>query len=712
MPGYTVVGTFKSQGSILDIKTLDKEIAVFDSAYSLLRADKATLKPIAKGLIQKGSEPMFAYSKSASICKSADMLIGVGGGSKAYMLSMKDGGLSKKGVFEYLKGGLTVSAFSHSGELCMCGSEKGELAIFDAKRLIPLGAFDNQGDSVSQISFCNKDRFCAVSYYDKRTIIYDVLEMGISCVFTSEAIIEKAIFSKKLGAFICISRNGSIEAICVTHKKTIFYNKPSEFWATDIVLIGEDTAVISSREGRLFIFDLNEQELLKEISPMENIGISKLHTDNGKLFVGFCTGDVFVIDLQTHGDEFVSYSKLGDFTAAEALCEKNFFLSFDTEYKNLLKKAWESKKNEIANLLVKQKHPDALIIAKPFLRIKSIREEFESILSQIAGVAEFFDAIEENNYEKAYKLASQSEIIRKLDAYQKLENIFEESLKQAIAMLEEDEVKNKAAVLNLLKPFVPVSSKKESIVGLIKNWGKYKESLAFLKNRSFKEVFTLAARYPFLKETAVYKKTVALGEGLLQKLTVLENDREYQKLLDAAKLLLNFEPFAAIASSKAEEYTAKLKTVEMINDYKQKKISPRNVANLVNKNTTLDDFEDLDEFLLYLQNEVMQIHTGYGHLPIEFWSRAKEYSYIQKLKNFTLTLLRESYIAELKMAASREQQNTDWKTSFERLSAYFEIDAKTEAFAKSMGVQISIKERLKDINIDNLPNSVLFLKAE
>jgi hypothetical protein len=97
LPGYTVIGTLKSHGSILDIKTLDKEIAVFDSGYCLLRADKTTLRPTAKGVIQKGAEPMYAYSKSAAISKNADMLMSVSGGSKAYMLSMKDGALSKKG---------------------------------------------------------------------------------------------------------------------------------------------------------------------------------------------------------------------------------------------------------------------------------------------------------------------------------------------------------------------------------------------------------------------------------------------------------------------------------------------------------------------------------------------------------------------------------------------------------------------------------------
>ncbi len=708
MPGYTVIGTLKSHGSILDIKTLDKEIAIFDSAYCLLRADKTTLRPTAKGVIQKGAEPMYAYSKSAAIFKNADMLMSVSGGSKAYMLSMKDGALSKKGVFEYFRGALMVSAFSSRGELCMCGSESGELALFDAKRLIPMGSFDKQGDYVSQISFCDKDRFCAVSYYDKKTIIYDILEMCIACVFTSEAIIEKAVFAKKIGAFVGVSRSGTLEAVCATRKKTIFSNKPADFWATDIALLGENTIAISSREGRLFFFDLEEQELLKEIRPMENIGISKLHVSDGRLFVGFCTGDVFAIDIDAHKDEFVSYAKLGDFIASEALCEKNFFLAFDSEYKTSLKKAWETKKNEIAYLLVKQKHQDAFIISKPFLRIKSIREEFESILSQIVGVAEFFDALEANKYAEAYKIASQSEIIRKLDAYQKLENIFEESLKRAVGMLEEDEIQNKTAVLTLLKPFAAVPSKKATVVDLIKNWGKYKESLAFLKNRSFKEVFAFAARYPFLKETGVYKKTVALGDGLLQKITVLENDGEYQKLLEVSKLLLDFEPFATVASSKAQEYTAKIKALEMINSYKERKVSLKNIANTINKNEILDDFDALDAFLLFLQEEIMGMHTQYGHLPVEFWSRAKEYAYISKLKNFTLTLLRESYIAELKMMETREPQNIDWGRSFEKLAAYFEIDAKTESFAKNMGVKLTVKERAKDINIDILPSSVLF----
>jgi hypothetical protein len=710
VPGYTVVNKLKCQGSVLDIKTLGKEIAVFDSSYCLLRADRDTLRPTAKGAIQKGMEPMYPYAKSASICKTADMLMSVGGGSKAYMLSMKDGALAKKGVVEYLKGNLLVSAFSTNGELCMCGSDKGELALFDAKRLIPLGAFDNQGDYVSQISFCGQDRFCAVSYYDKRTIIYDILEMKIVCVFNSEAIVEKAVFAKKINAFINVSRDGTIEAVCGTRKKAIFTDNTTDFWATDVVLVNENTIAVSSRDGRLFFFDIEEEKIIKEIIPISNVGISKLYTEDDRLFVGFCSGDVFAIQMNEHKDEFEACVKLGDFVAAEALCGKNFFLGFEVEYKEALKKAWEIKKNEIVHLLVKQRPQEAYTEVKPFLRIPSIKAEFEEMVSQSADVAQFFDALEGNDYTQAYKTAFQSGIIQKLEAFEKLENIFGDSLKTAISLLEDDAFRNKATVMNLLKPFAAVPSKKETVIDLVKNWGKYKESLSFLKNRAFKDVFILAAKYPFLKDTAVYKKSVALGEGLFQKLNLLESAGEYQKSLDICKLLLEFAPFASVASAKIPEFTAKIKLSEAIDDYKQKKITAVNISHIVNKNGFLEGCDILDELLSFMQSEIMNLHSEYGQTPEEFWSRTKEYAYITKLKNFTLTLLRESYLAELKRFSSVEPLNIEWRQTFEKFAMYFEIDAKTESFARSMGVEVSIKERAKDINIDMLPDSIAVKK--
>lgn len=710
MPGYTVTNTFKCQGSILDIKTLNNEIAVFDSSYCLLRADRKTLKPTAKGTIQKGMEPMYAYTKSASICKTADMLMSVGGGSKAYMLSMKDGTLAKKGVVEYLKGSLMVSAFSTGGEICMCGSDKGELVLFDSQRLIPLGSFDKQGDYVSQISFCGQDKFCAVSYYDKRTIIYDILEMKIACIFNSEAIIEKAIFAKKINAFIGVSRSGTIEAVCGVRKKAIFVDNTIEFWATDIVLVNEDTIAVSSRDGRLFFFDITEQRIVKEIVPMKNVGISKLYVEDERLFIGFCNGDVFVIQTNEHKGEFESYVKLSDFTAAEGLCDKNFFLGFDIEYKDALRKAWETKKDEVAFLLVKQRPQEAYNIAKPFLRIPSIKIEFESIVSQSANVAQFFDALEGSDYAQAYKTAFQSDIIQKLEAYQKLENIFSDSLKEAIGLLEDDALRNKTTVMNLLKPFATVPSKKETVIDLIKNWGKYKESLSFLKNRAFKDVFVLASKYPFLKDTAVYKKSVALGEGLFQKLNLLESACEYQKALEICKLLLDFAPFAPVASAKIPEFAAKIKLLEAIEDYKQRKISAINISHIINKDKLLEGFDALDEFLSFMQSEIMNLHSEYGQTPEDFWSRAKEYAYVVKLKNFTLTLLRESYLAELKRVSFVEPLNIEWRQTFEKLATYFEIDAKTESFARGLGVELSIKERAKDINIEMLPSTVVIKK--
>ncbi len=74
--------------------------------------------------------------------------------------------------------------------------------------------------------------------------------------------------------------------------------------------------------------------------------------------------------------------------------------------------------------------------------------------------------------------------------------------------------------------------------------------------------------------------------------------------------------------------------------------------------------------------------------------------------------MREAYIEELKTAAIEQSASVDWRASFDKLSAIFEIDAKTESFANSMGVKLDVKERDKKINIELLPKSmIVFIKS-
>lgn len=710
MADYTVLATLKAQGSVLEIKTFDGYATIFDSSYCLLRLDTATLKPTSKTIIKKGLPPLYAYSKSTSICKSGAIVMSIDGGSKAFTLSLKDGTLKKEGVFEYFRGGVIASAFSSSCEFCMCGSDLGEIALFNYQKLNPIGAFDMQGDYVSQIVFSDNDRFCAVSYFDKRTIIYDMLELHIACQFTSDAVIERALYSPILEAFVCVSRGGDVEAISPSGKKKLFVSKDESFWGTDIAMVGEDVVALSSREGRIYFFDTAEKEFLKVIYPMETIGVSKLHRDEDKLFIGMSGGEIIVVDMSVLKDEFDSAVKAKDFAKADELIGKNLFLLFDKEYKEKLKAAWEPKKDEIIDLIRTYRSQEAYALAKPYLRFKAIKDEFESIMAQGEEVVQFFEALKSGDYPHAYKIANLSKSIKQLKAYAELEGIFENTMKKAITLMEEDELKNRAYVLNLLKPFATIPSKKDTVSDLVKNWDKYKDFVIALKTREFGSAFTLSSRFPFLQETTAYKKTVAMGDNLMQKLTALEGAKEFEQALETSKLLENFTPYKTAASLKSAEFTSKIRALKIIEEYKQKRLTPIGIASFVDQNPYLDGFEDFDRFLLLMQDEIKALYEDNKYNAEEFWNKTKQYAYIAKLKNFTLTLLRETYLEELKTAAIEQPASIDWRASFEKFGSFFEIDAKTEAFAKNMGVKADIKEREKNINIEILPKSMLAIR--
>lgn len=214
-------------------------------------------------------------------------------------------------------------------------------------------------------------------------------------------------------------------------------------------------------------------------------------------------------------DEFSTHFAIKDFEKCDELARINIFLTYDTEYKKALAESWEGQKVKVSALLSKNDIVAAQKLARPYLRLKQAAMDFEEMASQIEDIVRFFDALDRSDYQTAYKVASVTQIIKKLPAYLALENAYRESMKSAISP-ESGGLSNKNDVVALLKPFFTVPAKQTEINDLLKNWTKYKEAGEHLK-QNFKDFYLLCEKFQFLKEFSIYKKVLYLGARVLRK---------------------------------------------------------------------------------------------------------------------------------------------------------------------------------------------------
>ena len=106
------------------------------------------------------------------------------------------------------------------------------------------------------------------------------------------------------------------------------------------------------------------------------------------------------------------------------------------------------------------------------------------------------------NYKEVYELVLKNPFLKKTKAYEELEEIYKEKIKEAIKYFEalEDDM-----ALNILRPFLEVPSLKfkiEKIINDFKNFAKFK--LAYEK-KNYALLYQLAYMYPNLQKTKIFE---------------------------------------------------------------------------------------------------------------------------------------------------------------------------------------------------------------
>ena len=690
MSAYSVAKVFQIGSSVLHIASVEGAVYAFDAGCKVLGFDKDSLHEKFRASITKLPQPMYAYTKSFTFSSKNEIALSLENSKKINILKISDGVLSKKHLIGYLKSDVRINAFSKSGLLMAGGTIGGECAIFNTVDGRLFYQFEKRGDYVSTIEFSCGGRYMSISYFDKTTLLFDIVEKEIIDYFDSETVVQESKFFLDDTMLLVTLRDGTIEMYCIKEKIKKYSRKILDLWPTDIAKFSEDTALISTREGMIVVFDVANKEIIGEISFASGGGIASLEKDEKSLYVGFASGELYVVDIMAKYDDFSAHFAIKDFEKCDELARANIFLTYDTEYKKALAESWEAQKVKVSALLSKNDIVAAQKLARPYLRLKQAAMDFEEMASQIEDIVRFFDALDRSDYQTAYKVAGVTPIIKKLPAFISLENTFKESMKSAIALLESGGLSNKNDVVALLKPFFTVGVKQTEINDLLKNWTKFKEAGDHLKNKNFKDFYLLCEKFQFLKEFSIYKKALYLGESIAEKLTTVEHSGDHERALQLAAILKDFIPYSEFAKTKSAEIIAKQKFMEYIKDPQKIYQNTQLIFGLLEKSPALEGFEPFEDYLAGVKENIKKAKAEAKNSPSVFIDSCAAYLYVQKLRGFVDRELKELYLAELKYYSSFAPDSVNWEKSFEKYFSLFPVEAESEMLARSMGVSDSV----------------------
>lgn len=688
---FYIKTTMRLQSAPLDFVCCKDEIVLIDASYTLYIFSSKTHKNISRiSLLGKNEKNLHPYSKMASLSNKLDVSVGIEGKSKTTLIYKNSDSFAKRGSVGINEQTVVANLLSRDGRYFASANESGEVGVFDSSNLHMLCYFEKRQDFVCSLSFSKSSNYIFMSYFDKTAMIFDIYNQNEIDMFDTASVVEQAVFIESKNLCVYATREGHIGVYDYENRVKLKEEKHCNEWASAISCEESGEFIfMGSREGVFLVYSALHNTVLFSHKFDSCGGVTKIAVCNDEILVGFVSGDVYVIDMHYLKDELDSYLLSKEFDKTVPLFDKNTALMFIPSVLRKLTEGYEENKQKILGLLAKHQTAEAYELVKPFLRVKSVSDEFDFFASQTAEIVSFMDMIEKKDFTEAYKIAYKNEVIRKLYIFESLEREFKQRVEKALSLLE-DSIGNKAKALELVKPFAKIPQKYETIEQIFKNFDKFGASKELARQKKFVEYFDICDRYPFLKSTDMFKKVIAVGEGVLIKAQEYENGGALNEALKYLNILLNFEPFALRAREKMGELNNRLTLLELCAEFDKNEAVALRIYAIALQNPPMQHTAEFIGVHAKIKNK-MDLYekniknTTPGELLESFGELIKN----ELLRGSFDRLMKSAYLSQIRENA--EKKDINWHKVFERFSDSFTIEPDAERLMLSLGVKNEFK---------------------
>lgn len=686
MSNICIVNRFNLNSAILSIHRTKSGVSVVTQDYQACVVENNSLKKRTK-LINSAQIPhKFAKSSSAS-----EKFICVCDAEKPHAVIAKINSTIKQTatITAHLKN-VSASNFTPDSSILATGGEDGRVYLYATKNFKKILTLPYRPDYISSINFSNDGRFVLASCFNKSNIIFDTQRAKALSIFNTSEVVEWGEFFDNNSKLMLITRDFQ-SIIYDTHANTVL-NAANIFnsWP-NVFSIDEDAgiAIVGTRDGGIYLVNIHENHIIFHLRLEEVVGISAICVHLGCIFVGGINGELLIISYTQNSEAFQKACEAKNYAEASKMLESNIFLSllpcarvFDEDWEKILKEA-------IA-LLSDNKIDDAIGLTNPFTSQDiSKRDAFNVYLEKKDFIKQFKELVENRFYEEAYNMSLNTKFLTKTAHYEMLESAWQSAFVTARKIVEENK-NNVELAKRHLEPFMK-TPKKEIIMQLLNNTRLFNEAEEYIKTQNFKAYFALVGNFGFLKEGVLYKKVLALGENIFDKVLEAKNADNYEEFNRLSTFLSNF-PF--YKESIANMNVAVAKKNEMLKLIAQKKKAEAyKLALDFEELQYLDEFKSLcAEFEVVAQKAIATAHSGnpeglgeiFGeYMQISFWA--------DKIKS----IYQVAYLEEFAQKIKSEKDAINWEQSIKNYIQIFGKDDDISVFCSSNGFKFEINDFYK-----------------
>ena len=688
-------GKYKLNSSILSIGANKHNIILLDSSYNIYEFNKDQFIFTKKIFDFKNHHP---FSKACAVSMQGYIAIGIPKSNICEVFHLENGNLKHIKTLEWHKADIYNIRFSRDGKFLITGGEDGKVFLFRLPDFNVVNILPPRPDYISNIHFGRVANFIVYSSYDLQNCVFDMEQNKIIGTFKTNSVVEDIVFFDDDKKIFCVCSNGDSGIYNITNK-TLDLKHNYDEWLTRAGLSKDDNyAYIGSRKNILSYLDLATHSPKYQVDLELEYGIASMRVVDAKLHIGYSNGYLHIFDLTKFENEMQNAIKNKDYKNAKIISDKNISLKTHKVYidfmDNTFDELFEKAKMELQKDSSNEAINDVINELEAFFEDDVKKQKFSSFIQNIGIFKEFNNAILNRDYALAYKIAEENNVFKNTSEFEKLEDIYHQIFESAknILINESQESINKANAL--LKPFINIASKKDSINSLLRNASKFNQADLLVKNKHFGEFFKLAEHFKEIQHTKTYKKTMILGEQILATINELESEGKYNKALELNEILKQFTPFSTISNNKKDEINLKIEFLELYNKkaYNQiyKSIDKfellKGSAEYINISNHFNKIFDNAFDCIINNNYEMAYKILQQCFNIPFW------------KNRLDNIFNISYLNEIEKNINNNEKNINWQLTLESYINMFgkndeliKICTKNEEVSKILNM-IEVKE--------------------
>ncbi len=604
-----IIQSYKVDGSVIALHADESSIFFTSTLGILYTVDKMLWSMESHSLIAEGQSPLHAYQKGAAFSKGGH--IGYSTGEKgSCSVCLKLPPLSESPPTSsvntaderptplvenqtFLRGhdqrSVVMAFCGDTGKYVLTGGTDGRVFMYSTHSAAVLMSLKPNPDYISHITLNDKGSHLAYGSYDNSLSIFDIRhQKEILMTYLGDVVID-SFFYNRSNSLYAIRRDGVSYTYNLksndSSEKALFPTWPS----CCVVEASHRFAIVGTRSGDLHIVKLSDNTKFSTFK-LDQGGIASLYIDGSTLFVGFENGWMYIIDMNAFVDDFSQALSVKNYKAAKGYLDQNLFLTIHP-MSEMFQDAWEEILKEITDKFSTGNASSALEFAAPFLSDEEHKKEFEFLLKKQKDFEEFANIVQNKKILEAYIMLEKSPYLGKTDSARKLEYLFNRTFAEAKKLIAADPLNNSSKAQELLKPYSSVATKKEMIYSLFKNYQLFLQADGYIKEKKFKEYFTLTAEYPFLASEEVYTRVCALAESAIKKIKNMIENHQYDEAMLGIKQIAVFLPYKETLSTMVREIHLRKRFLELLNSDNME-----SVYELVHTNPELETMREFIEF--------------------------------------------------------------------------------------------------------------------